>query len=272
LNLKHDHKNLFSLKGEFRIFELGAEAAITRDDHLENLRRLICASHDKYPGIERWFQEKVIPGLTTCERTAYLAYENEKPIASAILKQGLKSKVCHLKIEKDFQDLHLGQMFFTQMTFKVLDRAERMIFTLPESLWAEKSAFFESFGFSCKGKSERQYRSGDTELVCHGNVRQVWMRALDKLPSLFQRFSIGEHDSTNALLLSIKPKYGFDILAGRKRVEIRRRFSQKWLGQKVVLYATKPASSNHMRSGRNSGRTLAAGTKNTRSIQRRVPL
>jgi len=79
--------------------------------------------------------------------------------------------------------------------------------------------------------------------VCDGNVRQVWMRALDKLPSLFQRFSIGEHDSTNALLLSIKPKYGFDILEGRKRVEIRRRFSQKWLGQKVVLYATKPASS-----------------------------
>jgi predicted transcriptional regulator len=243
LNQKQDHKSLFSLKGEFRIFELGADAAITRDDHLENLRRLICASHDKYPGIERWFKEKVIPGLATRERAAYLAYENEKPIASAVLKQGLKSKICHLKIEKDFQDLHLGQMFFTQMTFKVLERAERILFTLPESLWAEKGSFFESFGFACKGKSERQYRAGDVELVCEAHTRQVWERALNKLPSLFQRFSIGEHDPSNSLLLSIKPKYGFEILEGRKRVEIRRKFSKKWLGQRVVLYATRPTSS-----------------------------
>jgi predicted transcriptional regulator len=243
LNQKQDHKRLFPLKGQFRIFELGAETAITRDDHLENLRKLVCASLDKYSGIERWFKNKVVPGLSTSERTAYLAYEDDKPIAAAVLKQGLKSKICHLKIEKDFQDLHLGQMFFTQITIKVLDRAETILFTLPESLWTEKHAFFESFGFSCKGRSKRQYRTGDLELVCAADIRQVWMRALEKLPSLLRRFSIGEHDPTNALLLSIKPKYGFDILEGRKRVEVRRRFSKKWLGQKVVLYATKPTSS-----------------------------
>ncbi len=233
---------LFSLKGDFRIVELGAEDAGTENDYIRDLKSLVCSSQDMYPGIDRWFTEKVMPGLRLSGRIAYIGYENDKPIASAVLKRGARSKICHLKISKDFQDLHLGQMFFTQMIAEILSQANEIHFTLPESLWASRNDFFKSFGFSSVAKASRQYRSGDEELYCSAPVAQAWSAALDKLPELLKRFSVNGHSTDNSVLLSIRPKYAESILGGEKSIEIRKKFSKKWLGKKVVLYASRPTS------------------------------
>src|SRR5713226_1208298 len=104
----HGKDLLFPLKGGFQLVKVGRLDACTWNDNIRDLEQLIYASQDMYPGIEHKFKEKVIPGLRSSERIAYLAYENNKPIASAVLKRGAKSKICHLKIHRDFQDLHLG--------------------------------------------------------------------------------------------------------------------------------------------------------------------
>jgi predicted transcriptional regulator len=233
---------LFPLATRFRLVELGKVDAQRSTDNLMVLKELIVANQSMYPGIDRWLAEKVVPGLRSTERVAYVAYEDERPIASAVLKLGDKSKFCHLRIHQDFQDMDLGQMFFTQMTLEVRHHAKEIHFTLPESLWCARSKFFESFGFSCATKASKQYRRGDVELACSAPLASVWSAVLSKLPSLLTKFTSEGSPLSNHMLISMKPKYAERILFGSKLIEIRKRFSKKWIGCRAVLYSSRPVS------------------------------
>jgi predicted transcriptional regulator len=63
---------------------------------------------------------------------------------------------------------------------------------------------------------------------------------MEKLPKMMKMFSIGGYSIENALLLSVKPSYAEDIVRNRKTVEVRRKFSEKWIGQKLSVYASEP--------------------------------
>jgi len=239
-SVKHTTLDLFARKGDFRFARLGETEAKKTTDDLNILRGLIVENQPMYPNIDRWFDGKVIPGLRSSERIAWVAYEGENAIASAILKLGRKSKFCHLRIHQNFHDLDLGRMFFSQMTFEARHLSKEIHFTLPESLWYQKTKFFESFGFACAAKSSRQYRHGDTELACSAPLPTVWSAVLKNLPSLMPKFSVGGYSLNNEILVSIKPKYAHQILSGEKLVEVRKRFSNKWAGSRAVLYASSP--------------------------------
>jgi hypothetical protein len=219
--------DLFDRTANFRLAKIGGSEARRSIDDLKILRHLVAENQPMYPDIDRWFEQKVVPGLKSSERIAWVAYEGENAIASAVLKLGRKSKFCHLRIHQDIQDLDLGRMFFSQMTFEARHLAKEIHFTLPESLWFKKSKFFESFGFACANKSLKQYRWADTELVCSAKLPVVWSAVLRKLPSLRQKFSVGGYSLNNEILVSIKPEYAHQILSGEKLVEIRKRFSDR---------------------------------------------
>ena len=233
-------RDLFPSKAEFRLVEIGSADAKKITDNLKILRELIVGNEAMYPLIDHWFDSKVIPGLRSSERIAWLAYEGESPVASAILKRGVHSKFCHLRIHPGFQDLDLGQMFFTQMTMEVRHHAKDIHFTLPESLWIDKRGFFESFGFSRAQRSNRQYRNGEEELACSAPLRVVQQAALQKLPSLMAKFTVGGFSLKGEILMSVKPKYAEKIMSGTKLVEIRRRFSDRRVGARAVLYSSSP--------------------------------
>ena len=234
---------LFPLVTRFRVVKLGKADGRRWTDNLGVLREMILANQDMYPGIDRWFAKKVVPGLKSSERVAYVAYEDERPIAAAILKLGSNAKFCHLKVQQDFQDMDLGQMFFAQMTMESYGLAKEIHFTVPESLWSEKSAFFESFGFSCVGRAYRQYRHGDVELSCSARYDVVWSAVLGKLPSLLGRFSPTGYSLKKQIMMSMKPKYAERVLSGSKQVEVRKKFSRRWVGSNVLLYSSRPVSS-----------------------------
>lgn len=231
---------LFSLAPHFRIARLGISEALDWTDELGTLEELISANEKMYPGIRRWFKGKVVPGLKSGQRIAWVGYEGERAIASAVLKLGRKSKFCHLRIDQDYQDIALGQMFFCQMAAEARHDAKEIHFTLPESLWSDRRDFFESFGFVDAARSRRQYRHGEVELSCCAPLVTVWSSVLKKLPTLAGKFSIGGYSLKHKILVSIKPKYAFKILAGSKLVEVRKKFSAKRVGCKAVLYASSP--------------------------------
>jgi len=231
---------LFSPTPSFRILELGDNDARKKTDGIGILRDLLLANENMYPEIGKWYSEKVIPGLINSERVAYVAFENETPIASAVLKRGEHAKFCHLRIHENFRDLDLGQMFFTQMTLEARGAAKEIHFTLPESLWYEQTKFFQSFGFTAAVKASRQYRNGETELSCSAPLPLVWSKVLEKLPRLLDRFSPGGYSLANKLVMSMHPKYADRIFSRRKQVEFRKKFSLKWRGCKAVVYGTQP--------------------------------
>jgi predicted transcriptional regulator len=196
-----------------------------------------------YPAIERWYTSKVLPGIRRDERVAFVGYLDEKPLVSAVVKKGAHAKFCHLSIDDSVRHAHLGEIFFSLMAFEVRDLAKTAYFTLPQSVWHEKDAFFRSFGFLDVCSSERQYRLFDQELHSTAPFSRVWQCSIQKMPKLAQTYSIGGFCPDNQLLLSVHPRYAEDILKRRKRVEIRRRFSTKWFGCRVNLYAASPVMS-----------------------------
>lgn len=236
-------QKLFESKGNFQVLRLSEKDARCYTDHLHNLRKLILENEDAYPGIKKWVDRKVIPGIRSIERVGYIGYLDQKPAVSAIMKRGTHTKFCHLKISEKIQDANLGEAFFALMAFEARKEANEVHFTLPESLWATKTDFFKSFGFEKPKKADNQYRLFDTELKCSAPFSKVWQAALEKLPKILRMFSIDDNSIDNRILLSIKAEHAKKVLSGKKSVEIRRKFSRKWVGHKVCLYATQPKRS-----------------------------
>jgi predicted transcriptional regulator len=234
---------LFPLAANFTITQLGSNDAVKQTDNLRLLGSLLSECEGMYPSIDKWFKDKVVPGLKTEERIAYVAFEGEKAIASAIMKLGEHAKICHLRVHEDFRDADLGQMFFTQMALEARHHAKDLHFTLPEGLWASHAGFFQSFGFSFAVRSTRQYRNGEGEMACSAKLSTVWSMALSHLPNLIAKFAPNGYSLANDLVLSMKPIYADRVFRKTKTVEIRKSFSGKWTGKSAVVYATHPVSS-----------------------------
>lgn len=232
------------INNDFRIVKLNKFDALFESDHLISLKELVLQSDNMYPNIIKWFNEKVITGIKNDNRVGYVGYLNDKPIVSAIVKLGVDSKFCHLKIGEEFQDENLGNVFFTLMALETRQKANQIHFTLPESLWETKREFFKSFGFNDAAPADDQYRLFDQEFKCVASFSKVWDSVIKKLPKLHSLFSsIGGYNLNTQLILSIHPKYADMILSGNKRVEIRKKFSLKWSGLRINLYSTKPMQS-----------------------------
>jgi len=212
-------------------------------DHWRAFRELILSNEKMYPEIQDWLRNKVTDDLMTPNRIAYVAYSGDKPVAAAVLKRGVSSKFCHLRVDDSFQDKGLGDMFFSVMALDARPIANEVHFTLPANLWEERQAFFRSFGFDHSQEAGSQYRSFEPELRCSAPFGKVWTAVQEKLPMLLARHSVDEHLTDGALLMSVRPRYAEMILSGVKTVEIRRKFSSKWSGQRVCLYASHPLCS-----------------------------
>jgi predicted transcriptional regulator len=193
-----------------------------------------------YPDIRGWFHAKVIPGLRDGSRVAYLGLEGETPILTAVLKKGESAKLCHLRIASEFQDLHLGEVFFSIMSLEIRTAAREIHFTLPEGLWTQRREFFSSFGFRDVTRARTQYRLFEEELRCSAPFWEVWRAARQRLPKLMDRFKVNGYSMSPSLLLSVKPEFAERLLRGEKTIEIRRRFHPRWRGSRIAIYASSP--------------------------------
>ena len=234
---------LFSTKEDFKIIRLREEDARGLSDHLRDFSYLILQNEPMYPGISKWLDEKVIPGIRDSQRAAYVGYVDGCPAASAVVKCGESSKFCHLKIREDLQDKHLGEAFFCLRGLEAREAAREIHFTLPESVWGKEKKFFTSFGFDRVVKAGHQYRLFEDELRCSAPFHRVWQSILEKLPKIARAFSVNGCPFDARMLMSIKPEHAASVLSGNKRVEVRRKFSKEWTGCRVSIYASHPRCS-----------------------------
>ena len=225
---------------DLRIARLTPRDAKGLSDHLLNLRSVVSQREDIYPGIDRWFDKKVISGLATKSRIAYVGLVDEVPAIAAIVKLGENTKVCHINIRDDLQDNGLGEMFFSLLALEARNQAKSLHLTLPESLWTSKMGFFRDFGLNKPTAASKQYRMFDSELSLQQDFSTIWNSVLEKIPKLAQRFSLAGNLLSSGVLFSIQPLFGEKIMLGTKTIEIRRRFSRSWLGQRAVFYASSP--------------------------------
>jgi predicted transcriptional regulator len=232
--------NWEKLKENVQLVRLAAGDARCKTDHLRAFEHLILANESMYPQIERWYSQKVLPGIRSEERIAFVGYLDENPIVSALIKKGARSKFCHLRLHHDLHQVNLGEVIFSLMAFEIRDLASEIHFTVPESVWQSKGEFFRSFGFNATELSEKQYRLFDREFYCSARFEDVWRAVLEKLPKISSLYSFGGLSPENHLVLSIKPTYAEQIFAGKKRIEIRRKFSTRWVGHRMNIYSSAP--------------------------------
>jgi predicted transcriptional regulator len=231
------------VKENFKIVRLAEGDVRFRTDHIMKFRELILANERMYPSIEQWYLKKVLPGIRYSERVAFVGYLDEKPVVSAVVKKGELAKFCHLKIAEQLQGSHLGDVFFSLMALEIRDVAKAINFTLPETLWQTKGPFFHSFGFGSAALAETQYRLFDRELQCRASFPAVWQATLEKIPRLADLYSFGGFSTDTQLLFSVRPKFADRILSRKKTVELRRKFSSRWMGCRLNLYASAPVMS-----------------------------
>ena len=235
---------LFShLAQDFSIARVTSEDAERCTDLWEDLQRLIGSCEGMYPKIDDWIHDKVRVGIRCGRRSGFVGYHKGVPVVSSVVKPGIDAKFCHLKVDERFRGSNIGEFLFALMAIEVRSTAERIHFTLPESLWRERRAFFSSFAFRDAEKSDRQYRLFEDELHCVAPFDLVWNSVVRKLPKLKSSLVIDGCSQDSELLMSLRPQYADSILRGGKRVEIRRSFSSKWLGSRIALYASAPISS-----------------------------
>lgn len=115
-----------------------------------------------------------------------------------------------------------------------------MRFTLPESVWESRKSFFNAYTFSHAEKAQRHYRLFDEELYSRAEFPGLFAASRSKLPALFGELAIGNHSLLTGAVLALRPGPPEKILSGETTVEIRTRFSKRWEGKRVSLYATKP--------------------------------
>lgn len=228
---------------DFQIARLAEGDVRCGSDHLKDFRNLLLQNEPLYPAIGTWLKGKVLPGIRHNERVAFVGYLDGVAAVSAVVKKGNNAKFCHLKIRTDLQNSHLGELFFMMMALEVRDLAKTVYFTLPEALWREKSSFFNSFSFATPLMCETQYRLFDREFRCSATFADLWRSIVLKLPKLTHYYPHGDLGADNQLIFSVKPRFAQRILEKEKTVEIRRRFSNRWLGQTINLYASAPVMS-----------------------------
>lgn len=227
-------------KANFQLIRLTETDVRSVSDRFGTFREVVSENEASYPDIRKWLDTKVSRGIRSGERTAFLGLLDDIPVATAVVKRGKNAKFCHLRLDECVRDQNLGELFFALMAAEVRQFASDVHFTLPESLWEEKRDFFQSFGFASASRASKQYRFFENELRCSTPFPALWRTVIERLPKLSSLFSIRGLSIVSPLVLSIAPDYANKIVLGTKSVELRRRFSKRWIGCRTAVYATSP--------------------------------
>jgi len=228
--------------GRIEITRFGGDFS-PNPDKFKDLKSLIEQCDDFYPGIDIWYKKKVLKGLEEKQRTAYILYEEKIPLGAAILRRGQRAKICSLRILPTAEKRGYGKILMALLARDMRRNAKWSHFTIPEHIWEERQKFFSDYGFEMLGVAGNQYRLFDQELFCKAPFLDIWMKVLKSLPALLNNISVNGIMLNYDLVMSIHSSYAKDIVTGKKRVEIRRRFSDKWIGSHALVYSTTPVNS-----------------------------
>jgi predicted transcriptional regulator len=113
-------------------------------------------------------------------------------------------------------------------------------FTLPESLWEERSDFFKSFGFVNFSLANRQYRRGEDEFHSKTRFDLFWQKAVEHIPTLFER--VHNMARRPQVSMTVVPRFAKALFNGKAIVAIRKAFSPRWVNQRLSLCSSLPNS------------------------------
>lgn len=231
--------NKLELNQELQIVRFGGDFK-PLPDAFSDLEILVKENEDLYPGIDVWYERKVISGLKSSNRRAFVIYKNGKAVGAAVIKLGEDTKICSVRLTKEEQGRGIGHLLFSILAIEMRSHAKKVHFTAPESLWIGKNKFFDNLGFKFYGIANDQYRLWEDEFYCGTDFRSFWRNIVNTLPNTIANFTINGNSNRCDLVMSVKPEFAMKIFNGNKKMEVRRRFSSRWQEAKALIYASSP--------------------------------
>jgi len=208
---------------------------ITRADraHYSVVRDFLLGSESLYPGIDKWWDQRVVPGIGINQRVCHAALVDGELVGVSIGKRASGSaKLCTLRVKDEYQREGVGEQLLHRTLRDLLDAGcERVHYTISERVLGQCSNFFTPYGFSMRSWASDRYVRGMDEFVFSVEA-PVLSHHLEVMPAIGQ--------SAHDLLISVKPEYGELIEAGRKQVEFRRRFSTRHAPVRAFFYVSSP--------------------------------
>ena len=206
-----------------------------------DLRQMVEECDNMYPDIERWFEQKVAPGLKSGERRAILVCDGRHPVASAIIRRGADAKLCSLRVKGSHTFRGIGKLIMALIGLELRhDRTRQIHLTIPEETWKRDKDFFQGYGFSDHGAAGTQYRLFDRELACATTFKELWLQVNRSLREMKTDSLANSLGILPDIIMSLHPKHAQAILNGIKTVEVRKNFPKHWRGSVVLFYATEP--------------------------------
>lgn len=205
-----------------------------QSDLLPQIRDFLAESDGIYPGIERWWDRRVVPGLASGERRCLIALCDGVIAALSISKHSRDSaKFCTLRVRPEFQGQGIGQDLICKTLRSLLaTRCRQVHFTMNEGIAHSCIDFFRPFGFEMESWLPGFYARGEDEMLYSAPASRI-------------KAALSTQARTAAcevLLMSIRPEYAALMESGEKTVEFRRRFSGRFDSGPALFYVTAPAS------------------------------
>lgn len=149
------------LKKDIFCVEKSIEKSYLGKDETESLEFLSYIS-DSYPSIDRWFINKVVPGLTNGTRKLFIYRRNEKVVALCIAKKTDKElKICTVRVIPEFAGKGLGvKLFKDAMNWLGTDKPH---LTVSEDRLSDFTRIFEYFGYKLTSTHNGLYLPGKVE-------------------------------------------------------------------------------------------------------------
>lgn len=120
-----------------------------------------------YPSFDNWLLQKVVPGISTGERTVVIEYRSSTPVGILIVKHTAEErKLCTLRVRPHFENKGLGLKLF-EAAFELLE-TDRPLLSVSETTLPKFSKVFDHFGFSQEASYEGVYLPREVELAFNG--------------------------------------------------------------------------------------------------------
>lgn len=147
---------------------------------LPMLRELVVECESLYPGIEAWFDKKIVPGISDGSRVAFVSIEDGK-LEGGVIVHLRNGKVCNLCVREKFRGKGLGTRLFHKAANSVLPFSPSLHFTSPEELAVTERDYFKDIGFEMVGTVPLNYRSGQGEVLFSGKTEDVIAKTMVKM-------------------------------------------------------------------------------------------
>lgn len=207
---------------------------------LRQHRTIVLEAEDLYPGIDIWYDRKAKPELEKGERIGYLVQKDGRPLGAAIARQGTDAKICTVRVCDEAIHASIGKILFLLVAMNLRGGTKRVHFTAPQNLWNKYEDFFKSMGFTNLGCASEQYRLWDNEIIAAAEYISFKNFVFKNYLPLYARQLARINGENIDMILSLKPQYAERVLNKTKRMELRRKFSKKWIGSNVLIYSSSP--------------------------------